>query len=128
MTTLALADREAVAGTVRFATATAAAGIRPVFDGAVALLTSSDPAAHARAWRRARDGAAVADHPARAERGQVGAAVPPGVRCARRGHCTRTPTRRMSANHWLVVRVLMSSSLWTEVSGVIARPGMALIA
>jgi hypothetical protein len=34
----------------------------------------------------------------------------------------------MSANRWLVVRVVMSSSSWTEVSGVIARPGMALIA
>jgi error-prone DNA polymerase len=39
--------------------------------------------------------------------------------------CDHSP---MSANHWLVVRVVMSSSSWTEVSGVIARPGMALIA
>ena len=47
MTTLALTDRDTVAGTVRFATAAAAAGIRPVFgvDVAVAQITSPDPAA-----------------------------------------------------------------------------------
>ncbi|MFF1770944.1 PHP domain-containing protein, partial [Streptomyces sp. NPDC058249] len=47
MTTLALTDRDTVAGTVRFATAAAAAGIRPVFgvDVAVAPLTPPDPAA-----------------------------------------------------------------------------------
>lgn len=40
MTTLALTDRDTVAGTVRFATATAAAaaGIRPVFGVDVAVL------------------------------------------------------------------------------------------
>lgn len=47
MTTLALTDRDTVAGTVRFATAAAAAGIRPVLgvDVAVAPLASPDPAA-----------------------------------------------------------------------------------
>jgi error-prone DNA polymerase len=47
MTTLTLTDRDTVAGTVRFATAAAAAGIRPVFgvDVVVAPLTPPDPAA-----------------------------------------------------------------------------------
>ncbi|WP_307679885.1 DNA polymerase III subunit alpha [Streptomyces sp. V4I2] len=47
MTTLALTDRDTVAGTVRFATAAAAAGIRPILgvDVAVAPLASPDPAA-----------------------------------------------------------------------------------
>jgi hypothetical protein len=45
MTTLALTDRDTVAGTVRFAKAAAAAGIRPVFGVDVAPVTPSDPAA-----------------------------------------------------------------------------------
>jgi error-prone DNA polymerase len=60
MTTLALTDRDTVAGTVRFVAAAAAAGIRPVFgvDVAVAPLvpprgTATRPPT-ARARRRAR--------------------------------------------------------------------------
>lgn len=47
MTTLALTDRDTVAGTVRFAKAAAAAGIRPVFGVAVAVapIRPPDPAA-----------------------------------------------------------------------------------
>lgn len=36
--------------------------------------------------------------------------------------------RPMSASHWPVVRGVTPSSFWAEVSGVIGRPGMALIA
>ncbi|MFI6341030.1 DNA polymerase III subunit alpha, partial [Streptomyces sp. NPDC050535] len=48
MTSLALTDRDTVAGTVRFVRAAAAAGIRPVLgvDIAVAPLAQPDPAAH----------------------------------------------------------------------------------
>lgn len=47
MTTLALTDRDTVAGTVRFAKAAAAAGIRPVFgvNMAAAPFTAPGPAA-----------------------------------------------------------------------------------
>ncbi|MDQ1052015.1 DNA polymerase III subunit alpha [Streptomyces sp. V4I2] len=66
MTTLALTDRDTVAGTVRFATAAAAAGIRPVFgvDVAVAPLTSPDPAT-GRSRTPARGGAHVIEPPLR---------------------------------------------------------------
>jgi len=66
MTTLALTDRDTVAGTVRFATAAAAAGIRPVFgvDVAVAPLTSPDPAA-GRPRTPVRGGAHVIEPPLR---------------------------------------------------------------
>jgi error-prone DNA polymerase len=58
MTTLALTDRDTVAGTVRFVAAAAAAGIRPGVDVAVAPLvpprgTATRPPT-ARARRRAR--------------------------------------------------------------------------
>ncbi|WP_328563769.1 hypothetical protein [Streptomyces coelicoflavus] len=36
--------------------------------------------------------------------------------------------RPMSASHWLLVRGVTPSNFWAEVSGVIERPGMALIA
>ncbi|MET7436641.1 DNA polymerase III subunit alpha, partial [Streptomyces sp. NPDC005568] len=60
MATLALTDGDTVAGTVRFAKATAAAGIRPVFgvDVAVAPLTAPAPAA-GRSRTPARGGAHV---------------------------------------------------------------------
>ncbi|MFF1809380.1 DNA polymerase III subunit alpha [Streptomyces sp. NPDC058251] len=66
MTTLALTDRDTVAGTVRFATAAAAAGIRPVFgvDVAVAPLALSDPAA-GRPRTPVRGGAHVLERPLR---------------------------------------------------------------
>ncbi|MFE9629273.1 DNA polymerase III subunit alpha [Streptomyces sp. NPDC006527] len=67
MTTLALTDRDTVAGTVRFATAAAAAaGIRPVFgvDVAVAPLTPPDPAA-GRPRTPVRGGAHVIEQPLR---------------------------------------------------------------
>ncbi|MEU0030794.1 DNA polymerase III subunit alpha [Streptomyces sp. NPDC006335] len=66
MTTLALTDRDTVAGTVRFANAAAAAGIRPVFgvDVAVAPLTSPTPAA-ARPRTPVRGGAHVIEPPLR---------------------------------------------------------------
>jgi error-prone DNA polymerase len=66
MTTLALTDRDTVAGTVRFATAAAAAGLRPVFgvDVAVAPLTPPDPAA-GRPRTPVRGGAHVIEPPLR---------------------------------------------------------------
>ncbi|KIZ15961.1 hypothetical protein SNA_22175 [Streptomyces natalensis ATCC 27448] len=66
MTTLALTDRDTVAGTVRFATAAAAAGIRPVFgiDVAVAPLTPPDPTA-VRQRTPVRGGAHVMEPPLR---------------------------------------------------------------
>ncbi|MFD4413201.1 DNA polymerase III subunit alpha [Streptomyces sp. NPDC058476] len=66
MTTLTLTDRDTVAGTVRFATAAAAAGIRPVFgvDVAVAPLTPPDPAA-GRPRTPVRGGAHVLERPLR---------------------------------------------------------------
>ncbi|GGN40924.1 DNA-directed DNA polymerase [Streptomyces fuscichromogenes] len=66
MTTLALTDRDTVAGTVRFAKAAAAAGIRPVFgvDVAVAPLTPPDPAA-GRPRTPVRGGAHVVEPPLR---------------------------------------------------------------
>ncbi|MFG2960895.1 DNA polymerase III subunit alpha [Streptomyces sp. NPDC048291] len=66
MTTLALTDRDTVAGTVRFAKAAAAAGIRPVFgvDVAVAPLTAPDPAA-GRPRTPVRGGAHVVEPPLR---------------------------------------------------------------
>ncbi|WP_331730921.1 DNA polymerase III subunit alpha (plasmid) [Streptomyces sp. NBC_00016] len=66
MTTLALTDRDTVAGTVRFAKAAAAAGIRPVFgvDVAVAPLTPSNPSA-GRSRTPARGGAHVIEPPLR---------------------------------------------------------------
>ena len=66
MTTLALTDRDTVAGTVRFATAAAAAGIRPVFgvDVAVAPFTSPDPSA-GRPRTPVRGGAHVLEPPLR---------------------------------------------------------------
>ncbi|MFJ8273792.1 DNA polymerase III subunit alpha [Streptomyces sp. NPDC094154] len=66
MTTFALTDRDTVAGTVRFATAAAAAGIRPVFgvDVAVAPLTPPDPAA-GRLRTPVRGGAHVIEPPLR---------------------------------------------------------------
>ncbi|GAB1331646.1 DNA polymerase III subunit alpha [Streptomyces sennicomposti] len=66
MTTLALTDRDTVAGTVRFATAAAAAGIRPVFgvDVAVAPLTPPDPATR-RPRTPVRGGAHVTEPPLR---------------------------------------------------------------
>ncbi|WP_307825801.1 DNA polymerase III subunit alpha [Streptomyces sp. MBT33] len=66
MTTLTLTDRDTVAGTVRFATAAAAAGIRPVFgvDVAVAPLASPDPAA-GRPRTPVRGGAHVIEPPLR---------------------------------------------------------------
>ncbi|MFF5188798.1 DNA polymerase III subunit alpha [Streptomyces sp. NPDC000345] len=66
MTTLALTDRDTVAGTVRFATAAAAAGIRPVFgvDVAVASLAPQDPTA-GRLRTPVRGGAHVIEPPLR---------------------------------------------------------------
>lgn len=66
MTTLALPDRDTVAGTVRFATAAAAAGIRPVFgvDVAVASLAPQDPTA-GRSRTPVRGGAHVIEPPLR---------------------------------------------------------------
>lgn len=66
MTTLALTDRDTVAGTVRFATCAAAAGIRPVFgvDVAVAPFASPDPAA-GRPRTPVRGGAHVLEPPLR---------------------------------------------------------------
>ncbi|KPI22823.1 DNA polymerase III, alpha subunit [Actinobacteria bacterium OV320] len=66
MTTLALTDRDTVAGTVRFAKAAAAAGIRPVFgvDVAVAPLTPPGPSA-GRPRTPARGGAHVIEPPLR---------------------------------------------------------------
>ncbi|MET7695254.1 DNA polymerase III subunit alpha [Streptomyces sp. NPDC005483] len=66
MTTLALTDRDTVAGTVRFANSAAAAGIRPVFgvDVAVASLSSPDPAA-GRSRTPVRGGAHVIEPPLR---------------------------------------------------------------
>ncbi|MFK0127092.1 PHP domain-containing protein [Streptomyces nigra] len=66
MTTLALADRDTVAGTVRFAAAAAAAGIRPVFgvDVAVAPLTPPVPAS-GRPRTPVRGGAHVIEPPLR---------------------------------------------------------------
>ncbi|MEV6404081.1 DNA polymerase III subunit alpha [Streptomyces bobili] len=60
MTTLALTDRDTVAGTVRFATAAAAAGIRPVLGVDVAVAPLAAPAATAgRSRTPARGGAHV---------------------------------------------------------------------
>ncbi|MFE7927539.1 DNA polymerase III subunit alpha [Streptomyces sp. NPDC057456] len=66
MTTLALTDRDTVAGTVRFAKAAAAAGIRPVFgvDVAVAPLTPPGPSA-GRPRTPARGGTHVIEPPLR---------------------------------------------------------------
>ncbi|MFF7953955.1 DNA polymerase III subunit alpha [Streptomyces griseorubiginosus] len=66
MTTLALTDRDTVAGTVRFANAAAAAGIRPVFgvDVAVASLSSPDPVA-GQSRTPVRGGAHVIEPPLR---------------------------------------------------------------
>ncbi|SOF02429.1 PHP domain-containing protein [Streptomyces sp. OV198] len=66
MTTLALTDWDTVAGTVRFAKAAAAAGIRPVLgaDVAVAPLTPSDPTA-GRPCTPVRGGAHVMEPPLR---------------------------------------------------------------
>ncbi|MEV6537426.1 PHP domain-containing protein, partial [Streptomyces sp. NPDC051639] len=46
MTTLALTDRDTVTGTVRFAKAAAAAGIRPVFGVDVAVAPLQPPSPH----------------------------------------------------------------------------------
>ncbi|MEU0946895.1 DNA polymerase III subunit alpha [Streptomyces canus] len=66
MTTLALTDRDTVAGTVRFAKAAAAAGVRPVFgvDVAVAPLAAPDPAT-GRPRTPVRGGAHVVEPPLR---------------------------------------------------------------
>ncbi|MFE7076488.1 DNA polymerase III subunit alpha [Streptomyces sp. NPDC057620] len=66
MTTLALTDRDTVAGTVRFAKAAAATGIRPVFgvDVAVAPLIAPDPAS-GRPRTPVRGGAHVVEPPLR---------------------------------------------------------------
>ncbi|MFI1700300.1 DNA polymerase III subunit alpha [Streptomyces bobili] len=66
MTTLALTDRDTVAGTVRFATAAAAAGIRPLFgaDVAVAPFAMPDPTA-VRPRSPVRGGAHVMEPPLR---------------------------------------------------------------
>ncbi|WP_128380429.1 DNA polymerase III subunit alpha [Streptomyces cavernae] len=66
MTTLALTDRDTVAGVVRFAKAAAAAGVRPVFgvDVAVAPVRPPDPAA-GRPRTPVRGGAHVVEPPLR---------------------------------------------------------------
>lgn len=66
MTTLALTDRDTVAGMVRFVTASAAAGIRPVLgvDVAVAPLAPPDPTA-GRSRTPVRGGAHVVEPPLR---------------------------------------------------------------
>ncbi|WP_329529544.1 DNA polymerase III subunit alpha [Streptomyces sp. NBC_01462] len=62
MTTLALTDRDTVAGTVRFAKAAAAAGIRPVFGVDVAVAPLRTPAPQtARARTPVRGGAHVVE-------------------------------------------------------------------
>ncbi|WP_406110543.1 PHP domain-containing protein [Streptomyces sp. NBC_01003] len=43
LSTLALTDRDTVAGTVRFAKAAAAAGVRPVFGVDLAVAPAADP-------------------------------------------------------------------------------------
>lgn len=65
MTTLALADRDTVAGTVRFATAAAAAGIRPVLGVDVAVLPLTSPALAGRPRTPVRGGAHVVEPPLR---------------------------------------------------------------
>ncbi|MDC0773888.1 DNA polymerase III subunit alpha [Streptomyces sp. HD] len=67
MTALALTDRDTVAGTVRFAKATAAAGIRPIFgvDVAVSPVDPPDPAAAVRPRTPVRGGAHVMEPPLR---------------------------------------------------------------
>jgi error-prone DNA polymerase len=65
MTTLALTDRDTVAGTVRFATAAAAAGIRPVFGVDVAVLPLTSPAPAGRPRTPVRGGAHVIEPPLR---------------------------------------------------------------
>ncbi|GAA3084847.1 hypothetical protein GCM10010449_05780 [Streptomyces rectiviolaceus] len=62
LTTLALTDRDTVAGTVRFAKACVAAGIRPLFGVDVAVAPSDEPAPGAGRRRTpARGGAHVAE-------------------------------------------------------------------
>ncbi|MFJ2397301.1 DNA polymerase III subunit alpha [Streptomyces sp. NPDC087843] len=66
MTTLALTDRDTVAGTVRFAKAAVAAGIRPVFGVDVAVAPLHPPAPQAaRARTPVRGGAHVVEPPLR---------------------------------------------------------------
>jgi error-prone DNA polymerase len=65
MTTLALTDRDTVAGTVRFATAAAAAGIRPVFGVDVAVSPLTSPALAVRPRTPVRGGAHVIEPPLR---------------------------------------------------------------
>jgi error-prone DNA polymerase len=66
MTTLALTDRDTVTGTVRFAKAAAASGMRPLFgvDVAVAPITPPTPSAD-RARTPARGGAHMVEPPLR---------------------------------------------------------------
>jgi DNA polymerase III alpha subunit len=66
MTTLALTDRDTVAGTVRFAKAAAAVGIRPLFGVDVAVATIAPPTRSAdRARTPVRGGAHVVEPPLR---------------------------------------------------------------
>ncbi len=66
MTTLALTDRDTVAGTVRFATAAAAAGIRPLFGVDIAVAPLPGPAAAPdRPRTPVRGGAHVVEPPLR---------------------------------------------------------------
>ncbi|WP_417801383.1 PHP domain-containing protein [Streptomyces vulcanius] len=102
MTTLALTDRDTVAGTVRFAKAAAAAGIRPVFGVDVAVAPHHParpgvpraPATARAAARRRRDGRRTGPGPVRS-RDRAG---PPGrlgeLAQDRPGHDRHAPVRR----------------------------------
>lgn len=66
MTVLALTDRDTVAGTVRFAKAAAAAGVRPIFGVDVAVAPHTPPAPHTHGRRSpVRGGAHVTEPPLR---------------------------------------------------------------
>ncbi|WP_424857869.1 PHP domain-containing protein [Streptomyces sp. SAI-170] len=81
--TLALTDRDMVTGTVRFATAVADAGVKPVFgvDLGVAARTARAAGAppHLGTRRRARRAGRLPCHVPGAGCGRVGPAVPDGV-------------------------------------------------
>ncbi len=134
MDTLALTDRDGMYGAVKFATACAAGGVRPVFgvDLAVAPVglgrsAASGDQARPRRSSPARGGAFLDRHPDQddPDRGQLGWALPRVVLLARDGRGWAALCRLVSATHLAGERGTPVSSLElvAEHAGSAAQSG-----